>query len=157
VNPKESKGFTRGARQMNPGFTESRGGAMNTESRIVHVGLPHRKLEGRRRTRLTSGSFVGNPGFGMYCHPLDSVNPGFIWRAPLVNPCIHLQRFMKWAKTNLESEFCFIPCADCPRRLRVLRAHSSRVRLCSHSHQLTPPGRTGAPAHAANTLCSIYT
>jgi len=29
---------------------------------------------------------VGNPGFGIHCHPLDSVIPGFIWRAPLVNP-----------------------------------------------------------------------
>jgi len=29
---------------------------------------------------------VGNPGFGFHCHPLDSVNPGFNWRAPLVNP-----------------------------------------------------------------------
>jgi len=39
VNPKESKGFTSGARQVNPGFDESRGGAMNTESGIAHVGL----------------------------------------------------------------------------------------------------------------------
>ena len=31
-------------------------------------------------------SYVGNPGFGIHCRPLDSVNPGFIWRAPLVNP-----------------------------------------------------------------------
>ena len=30
--------------------------------------------------------YVGNPGFGIHCHPLDSVNPGFLWRAPLVNP-----------------------------------------------------------------------
>jgi len=30
--------------------------------------------------------YVGNPGFGIHCHPLDSVNPGFIWRVPLVNP-----------------------------------------------------------------------
>jgi len=29
---------------------------------------------------------MGNPGFGIHCHPLDSVNLGFIWRAPLVNP-----------------------------------------------------------------------
>jgi len=29
---------------------------------------------------------VGNPGFGIHCHPLDSLNPGFIWQAPLVNP-----------------------------------------------------------------------
>ena len=31
-------------------------------------------------------AYVGNPGSGIHCHPLDSVNPGFIWRAPLVNP-----------------------------------------------------------------------
>jgi len=29
---------------------------------------------------------VRNPEFGIHCHPLDSVNPGFIWRAPPVNP-----------------------------------------------------------------------
>jgi len=33
-----------------------------------------------------SRSYVGNPGFGIHCHPLDSVNSEFIWRAPLVNP-----------------------------------------------------------------------
>jgi len=31
-------------------------------------------------------SYVGNLGFDLHCHPLDSINPGFIWRAPLVNP-----------------------------------------------------------------------
>jgi len=47
VNPKESKGFTSGARQMNPGFTQSRGVAMNTESGIAHVGAgPCRDGEG---------------------------------------------------------------------------------------------------------------
>ena len=40
-----------------------------------------------RGSRLyTSGVYVGNLGFGIHCHPLDSVNPGFIRRAPLVNP-----------------------------------------------------------------------
>ena len=35
VNPKEPKGFTSGARQMNPGFTESRGWQL-----IPNTGLP---------------------------------------------------------------------------------------------------------------------
>jgi len=34
--------------------------------------------------------YVGNPRFGMHCHPLDSVNPGFIWRTPLATPWIAL-------------------------------------------------------------------
>ena len=33
-----------------------------------------------------SQSYGGNPGFGINCHPMDSMNPGFIWRVPLVNP-----------------------------------------------------------------------
>ena len=33
-----------------------------------------------------SPPYVGNPGFGIHVHPLDSVNPAFIRRAPLVNP-----------------------------------------------------------------------
>jgi len=24
-------------------------------------------------------AYVGNPGFGIHCHPLDSVNLGFVW------------------------------------------------------------------------------
>jgi len=43
-------------------------------------------------TAVASGvaPYVGNPGFGIHCHPLDSVNPEFIWRAPMVNPLIPL-------------------------------------------------------------------
>ena len=52
---------------------------------------------------------MGNPGFGIHCHPLDSVNPGFIRRTPPVNPLdsfgFTLQGFMKRAKQNLDSEF----------------------------------------------------
>jgi len=41
---------------------------------------------GHGRVVLGSRPYVDNPVFGIHCHPLDSVNPGFIWRAPLVNP-----------------------------------------------------------------------
>ena len=44
------------------------------------VGL---RVEYAERGRVP---YVGNPGFGIHCHRLDSVNPGFIWRVPLVNP-----------------------------------------------------------------------
>jgi len=40
-----------------------------------------------RGSALAMEPYVGNPGFGIHCPPpLDSVNPGFIWRAPLVKP-----------------------------------------------------------------------
>jgi len=35
---------------------------------------------------LKSGPYVGDLRFGINCHPLDSVNPESIWRAPLLNP-----------------------------------------------------------------------
>ena len=41
---------------------------------------------GLRLPNLARLPYVGNPGFGIHCHTLDSVNLGFIWRAPLVNP-----------------------------------------------------------------------
>jgi len=31
-------------------------------------------------------TWARNPGSGIHCQPLDSVNAEFIWRAPLVNP-----------------------------------------------------------------------
>ena len=54
---------------------------------------------------------MGNPGFGIHCHPLDSVNPRFIWRTPLVNPLdsfgLMYSDFIKWANKNLDSGFVF--------------------------------------------------
>jgi len=38
------------------------------------------------KVKSVSLSYVGNPGFGIRCHPLDSANPGFVWRVPLANP-----------------------------------------------------------------------
>ena len=75
-------------------------------------------------------SYVGNPGFGIHYHRMDSVNPGFIWRAPLVNPIgflwIHVQGFIKWAKKNPDLRGVFLRCADCPHRVQNLRAEYRR-------------------------------
>jgi len=52
--------------------------------------------------------YLSNPEFVLHCHPLDSVNPGFIWRAPLVKPYdFHVQGFIKWANKNLDSGLFF--------------------------------------------------
>jgi len=60
--------------------------------------------------RCLLGAYVGNPGFGIHCHPLDSVHPGFIWRAlgkPLGFLWIHVEGFIKSVKNNLDSGFVF--------------------------------------------------
>jgi len=67
-------------------------------------------------------SYVGNPGFGIHCHPLDSVNPGFTWRAPLISPLYSsglTYRDSENRPTRLQIQDCLLRCADCPRRVMV--------------------------------------
>ena len=52
------------------------------------------------------------PGFsesGIHLASATGKPLGFLW--------IHVQRFIKWANTNLDSGSFFIRCADCPRSL----------------------------------------
>jgi len=67
------------------------------------------------------GAYVGNPGFGMHCHLLDSVNPGFIWQAPLVNhvnPLDSRTGIHKMGQQESRIGFIFLCCSDFPRRAR---------------------------------------
>ena len=63
-----------------------------------------------------------NPGFGIHCHPLDSVNPSFIWRAPLVNPLDSRTGIHEMGQHESNFGF-FLRCVDCSRTVE-----GSRVR-----------------------------
>ena len=61
-----------------------------------------------------SSECQGNPGFGIHCHPLDSVNPGFILRAPLVNPLDSRTGIHKMAATKFRLGFVFFSLRGLP-------------------------------------------
>ena len=69
---------------------------------------------------------MGNPGFGIHCHLLDSVNPGFIWRqAPLVNhvnPLDSRTGIHKMGRQESRIDVLFLCCLDFPRKVPTTAA-----------------------------------
>ena len=51
----------------------------------IYVTL-FRRVNPKREYQTALEPYVANSGLSVHCHHLDSVNPGFIWRPPLVDP-----------------------------------------------------------------------